>query len=190
MPSFGKIMLLGTSVAIFESGRILLTQREDFEVWCLPGGKVENGESIAQAAIREVREETGLDIRLTRLVGIYSRPLGAEVIHNALFAAKPIGGTLTPQPGEVIDLRYFSPKEIGALPLFADHQQRIGDAFKGIGGSAVWWHDWPWPESIDNHRDLYALRDASGLSRREFYQKHFKTLKPGDGRLEIDSDSV
>lgn len=179
-------MLLGTSVAIFKSGRILLTQREDFEVWCLPGGQVENGESLAQAAIREVREETGLDIRLTRLVGIYARQLGAEVIHNALFAAEPTGGALTPQPEEVIDLRFFSREEIVGLALMADHAQRITDAFNGVGGSAVWWHDWPWPESIDNHRDLYALRDASGLPRLTFYQKHFKTLKPGDGRLEIE----
>ena len=183
-------MLLGASVAIFKSDRILLTQREDFEVWCLPGGQVENGESIAQAAIREIREETGLDIRLTRLIGLYSRPRGAEAIHNALFAAKPIGGTLTPQPGEVIDLRYFSLEEIDTLSLFGDHQQRIADAFKGIGGSAVWWHDWPWPESAANHKDLYKLRDHSGLSRREFYLENFKMLKPGDGRNEIDPGSA
>jgi ADP-ribose pyrophosphatase YjhB (NUDIX family) len=66
---------LGVNVAVIEDGRVLLTQREDFEVWCLPGGQVESGESLAQAAVREVREETGLHIELLRLVGIYSRPL-------------------------------------------------------------------------------------------------------------------
>ncbi len=65
---------LGASVAIIQAGQILLIQREDFEVWGLPGGQVEAGESIAQAAMREARAETGLDVELTRLVGIYSLP--------------------------------------------------------------------------------------------------------------------
>src|SRR5829696_4121412 len=61
MPSFGVI------VAIMNNGKILLTKREDFEVWCLLGGGVEDGESLAKAAIREAKEETGLDVELTGL---------------------------------------------------------------------------------------------------------------------------
>lgn len=64
----------GVAVAIFQDEQILLTQREDFEVWCMPGGQLDSNESIAQAAMREVYEETGLEVRLTRLVGIYSKP--------------------------------------------------------------------------------------------------------------------
>ncbi len=63
--------MLGVTVAVIDEDRILLTKREDFEVWCLPGGGVDPGESVAQAAIREAREETGLEVQLTRLVGIY-----------------------------------------------------------------------------------------------------------------------
>jgi ADP-ribose pyrophosphatase YjhB (NUDIX family) len=51
---------LGVNIAVIQDGQILLTQREDFEVWCLPGGEVDACESIAQAAVREALEETGL----------------------------------------------------------------------------------------------------------------------------------
>jgi 8-oxo-dGTP pyrophosphatase MutT (NUDIX family) len=52
---------LGVNVAVIQDGKILLTQREDFETWILPSGGVEEGESLAQAAIRETKEEAGLD---------------------------------------------------------------------------------------------------------------------------------
>ena len=67
---------IAANVAVIQDGKILLTKREDFEVWCLPSGGVEDGESLAEAAIRETKEETGVDVELTRLVGVYSR-LGA-----------------------------------------------------------------------------------------------------------------
>ena len=65
--------ILGTIVAIFKDGKVLLTKRADFEVWCLPGGGVEDGESVAEAAVREAYEETGLVVLLTGVVGVYSR---------------------------------------------------------------------------------------------------------------------
>ncbi len=65
---------LAVNIAILQGGQILLTKREDFEVWCMPGGSVELNESVAQAAIHEAREETGLDEKLTRLVAMYFAP--------------------------------------------------------------------------------------------------------------------
>ena len=53
---------LAVNVAVIHEGKILLTQREDFETWILPSGGVEDGESLAQAAIRETREETGAEL--------------------------------------------------------------------------------------------------------------------------------
>src|SRR5579885_3187653 len=56
---------LGVGVVVQDAGRVLLIKREDFEVWALPAGGVESGETLAQTAIREVREETGLVVELT-----------------------------------------------------------------------------------------------------------------------------
>ncbi|HLZ55533.1 MAG TPA: NUDIX domain-containing protein [Ktedonosporobacter sp.] len=61
-------MRLHAAAVVIDNGQILLIQREDFKVWALPGGQIEAGESVAQAAIREVREETGIEVELTSLV--------------------------------------------------------------------------------------------------------------------------
>ena len=137
MPTFG------VNVAIIQDGRVLLTQRRDFPVWCLPGGGVEDGESLAQAAIREASEETGLDVQLTRLVGLYSRPnwrRGGD--HAIVFAAKPIGGHLQPVTDETLDARYFRLDELPETLLWS-HHQRILDALDDVVGmvrlqDAVW----------------------------------------------------
>ena len=85
---------LAVNVAVIQDNKILLTQREDFETWILPSGGVEDGESIAQAAIRETKEETGLDVELTGLVGIYSRLGNMVPVHAVLFTATPVGGEI------------------------------------------------------------------------------------------------
>jgi 8-oxo-dGTP diphosphatase len=165
---------LGVEIAIIRSGQILLTRREDFETWCLPGGNVDAGESTAQAAMREAREETGLDVQLERLVGIYSMPRwGRGGAHIVVFAARPAGGGLRPQPGEVVAVRYFDPDALPE-PLLGWHRQRIWDALNGVGGSVAWSQAVAWPFDQDVTRPaLYALRDQSGLSRQEFYLQHF-----------------
>ncbi|MGI8650210.1 MAG: NUDIX domain-containing protein, partial [Rubrobacter sp.] len=68
---------LTVDIVLPQSGGVVLIRRrnEPFEgQWCLPGGFVEVGESVEAAAVREMREETGLDVKLERLVGVYSDP--------------------------------------------------------------------------------------------------------------------
>ena len=156
---------LAVNIAVIHDGQVLLTKREDFEVWCLPGGGVEEGESLAEAAIRETKEETGLDVELTRLVGAYSRLGGFPDIHAILYVARPIGGEICLQPGETVEVRYFSVDDLPAEMLFGQ-KQRILDAMHGLSGVSLR-QELHLPATT--RRELYEERDRSGLPRQEFY---------------------
>jgi ADP-ribose pyrophosphatase YjhB (NUDIX family) len=177
---------MGVNVAILEAGRILLTRREDFEVWCLPGGAVDAGESLAMAAVREAREETGLEVALTRLVGLYSWPnWHAEGTHAAVFAARPVGGELHVQTAEVLEARYFSLPELPA-PILFGQSRRIKDALLGVSGAVYSREDAVWPFGKEIAREeLYSLRDSSGLSRQQFYLKYFGPYGTEGEQLEV-----
>ena len=72
----GATLRPGASVLIFDQRReqVLLTRRTDNGLWCLPGGGMDPGESAEEACIREALEETGLQVRVTKLVGVYTSP--------------------------------------------------------------------------------------------------------------------
>lgn len=167
---------VGVMLAIVQGDRILLIQREDFEVWGLPGGMVDAGESLEQAAVREAREETGLDVRLTRVIGLYSRPDWVDGgDHCVLFAAIPIAGVLLRDTdGEVIDAAYFDRHTLPEALIWW-HRQRIEDALANRGGTVAWTQKtvWPFEEQMPRHA-LYERRDQSGLSRHRFYARHFQ----------------
>src|SRR5512134_1602301 len=128
---------LAVIVAVIDDGKVLLTKREDFEVWCLPGGGVEEGESLAEAGIRETKEETGLDVELTQLVGVYSRMGGGmHDVHAVLYAARPVGGALQTQPNETIEVAYFPFDQLPDELLFG-HRKRIQDAILLRSGMSV-----------------------------------------------------
>ncbi len=178
--------ILGVNVAIIQEEKVLLTKRVDFEVWCLPGGEVEAGESLAQAAVREAREEVGLTVQLERLVGIHSRPQWLSVGgHIVVFAARIIGGELTIQPSEVLEARFFSRAELPKEMLLG-HGQQIEDALDGVCG-AIWTHDsqWKLPQGM-TREDLYRLRDQSGLLPTEFYLTKVANTIPGGSHLEVE----
>jgi 8-oxo-dGTP diphosphatase len=67
-------------VTIVDDGQIMLVRRSDDGTWCLPGGKVDFGETIEDAARRECREETGWTVELIGLLGVYSDP--ADQVHT------------------------------------------------------------------------------------------------------------
>jgi ADP-ribose pyrophosphatase YjhB (NUDIX family) len=177
--------ILGVNVAIVKDGRVLLTKRRDFEVWCLPGGEVEDGESLVQAAMREAREEVGLVVKLERLVGVHSRPQWlAKGGHVVVFAAKVVSGELRLQPQEVLEARFFSREEIPE-ELLLGHRQQIEDTLNGVCG-AVWTHnsEWNFPPGITRDQ-LYVLRDHSGSSPSNFYLTQVAKDVPGGNRLEV-----
>ena len=127
---------MSVSAVIFDrQGRLLLQQRSDGGQWGLPGGSVEIGESLHDAVIREVDEETGLTVTPGRLVGLYSSPEFQIVRYpdgnswhyvNACFECRVRGGTLT-TCDETLALAWTAP---GRLPrtLLPNHRIRIRDA--------------------------------------------------------------
>lgn len=175
------MVMFGVNVAVLDDGRVLLTQRSDLSVWCLPGGFIDDGESVAAAAIREVREETGLDVALTRLVGVYSRPRWRRGGgHDLLFAARPVGGALAVPNAEVLDARWCEPDALPD-PLLWWFHQRIRDAFAGVGGSVARAQHAIWPFQ----EDLYALLDHGAFTLQDEV-----TLFCGPPRLEDEQLEV
>ena len=119
------IFRIGVFALIFNHERqILLGHRRDIDWWNLPGGGMEVGETVDEAICREVREETGLDVKVGQLIGVYSKPQKQEVVLT--FLCQVIGGNLH-STEETRESRYFSPD---ALPdnTLPKHRQRIEDA--------------------------------------------------------------
>lgn len=181
-------MSLDATVVILDAGRVLLLQRQDFKTWALPGGSVEVGESAAQAAIREVREETGLDVVLTRLIGLYSMPHWIGNTHSAIFAARVSGGTLHPQASEAQRVAYIPTDD---LPPHLNwwHHQAIRDATHGVGGSSVWQQNKHWPSAWPPAAEVLALRGHGELPER-FIQEGLvawgREPRPGEQWKEIE----
>ena len=128
----------GTSAAIFDptGTKLLLTQRTDNGQWCLPGGMLDAGESVTEGCVREVWEETGLEVEVTHLVGIYSNPhmLVTYADGNSFqfvslcFGAKVVGGALG-LSHETLAYGYYTQDEIAQMDLMLNHVQRIADVY-------------------------------------------------------------
>ena len=121
---------IGVFGIVFDGkGRVLLCHRRDYDLWNLPGGGLEVGESPTEGVIREVKEESGLDVVISRLVGIYSKPERNDIIFS--FVCKRIGGELLLND-EADRIEYF---EIDSIPKNTSPKQveRIRDAVANKG---------------------------------------------------------
>jgi 8-oxo-dGTP pyrophosphatase MutT (NUDIX family) len=128
---------VGCAAVIFDATRrkILLTQRSDNGRWCLPGGAMEPGETAAEACIREVWEETGLQVEVVKLIGVYTSPhrVTAYVDGNRFqfvsfsFEAVVVAGTLGLSE-ETTAYDYFSLAEMTHIDVMEHHLERIMDA--------------------------------------------------------------
>ncbi|MFN2269713.1 MAG: NUDIX hydrolase [Anaerolineae bacterium] len=115
------------SIIFDELDRVLLSHRRDLDLWNLPGGGVESGELPTEAVIRETKEETGLDVVIERLVGIYGKQHKDELIFA--FICRVVGGQLAPSD-EADESRYF---QVSAIPsnTIPKQVERIHDAISG-----------------------------------------------------------
>lgn len=118
-------------------GDILLQKRVDNELWALPGGVIDIGETVSQAVTREVKEETGLDVEITRLVGIYSDPhhvieySDGEVRQqfSICFETTSRGGQLAAS-SESTEVRFVTINELDSLPIHPSMRLRIQHALE------------------------------------------------------------
>lgn len=123
-----------TNVAVTDDdGRVLLIRRTDNGNYALPGGGLDLGESLPQAAVRETREETGVAIEITGLVGIYTNPnhlieytSNGEVRQEfaVVFTGRPVGGHLATSD-EASEVLWVAPTEIPNLPVHPSMRRRI-----------------------------------------------------------------
>ena len=127
VPTNSRQFRIAVSALLFDEDRVLLVHRRDIDWWNLPGGGMELGETVEDAVKREVLEETGLEVKVEQLVGVYSKPQKQEVV--LAFRCRKIGGVLT-ETEEARECCYFVPDNlpINTLPK---HRQRIQDALLG-----------------------------------------------------------
>ncbi|MCL4545706.1 MAG: NUDIX domain-containing protein [Chloroflexi bacterium] len=88
----GARFRIGVFAVVTRGERALLAQRRDSGWWNLPGGGLEAGETADEGVVREVFEETGLNVEVVRLVGVYSKPQAHEIV--LLFECREVGGAL------------------------------------------------------------------------------------------------
>lgn len=112
------------AVILDELDRVLLCHRRDMDMWNLPGGGVESGEIPTEAVVREVKEETGLEVVIEKLTGIYGKQYKDELVFT--FICRIVGGEPTPT-SESSDNQFFA---IDSLPAntIPKHIERINDA--------------------------------------------------------------
>lgn len=131
-PRPNSLVPAASAIISDEAGRILLQRRRDSGYWALPGGTMDLGESISQTVVREVKEETGLQVEPTGLVGIYTDPdhiieySDGEVRQqfNVCYTARVIGGSLTISD-ESTSLRFVAIDELESLPIHESTRMRI-----------------------------------------------------------------
>lgn len=131
-PKANSLLPGGSAIVSDDQGRVLMQRRSDSDNWALPGGVMDVGETLEQCVVREVKEETGLEIEITGLVGIYTDP--AHVIayadgevrqeFNVTYRGRVVGGDLAVSD-ESTDVRFVDPVELDDLPIHETVRLRL-----------------------------------------------------------------
>lgn len=136
-PKPNSIVVAVTAFVLDDQDRVLLIHRTDNDLWALPGGAQEFGEYIAQTVVRETKEETGIDVEVDAVVGIYTNPnhvveyTDGEVRQqfSICFRARLIGGTETPSD-ESSEVRWISREQLDGLTIHPSMRLRIDHGYE------------------------------------------------------------
>lgn len=131
-PKANNVLPSTTAVVTDAEGRIALVRRKDNDLWALPGGGMDLGESIEQTAVREVKEETGLDVEVTGLIGVYTNPNHVIAYDDGevrqqfslCYATKLLGGDLVFDE-ESTDISWVLVDDLDALSMHPSMRLRI-----------------------------------------------------------------
>ncbi len=135
---FPEQPLVGIGAVIIESSRVVLVKRAHPPIqdqWSIPGGALEVGELVREAAVREAREETGLIVETGELLGIFDRVLRGAAsrvqYHYVLidFLCRPVGGRLL-AASDAAEVRWFTRDQLPALGLAEDTLEVIHKGFE------------------------------------------------------------
>lgn len=138
---FPELPLVGVGAIIIRDDRVVLVKRAHPPIqgqWSIPGGVLEVGELVREAAVREAREETGLIVEPGELLGVYDRILrdGEKRVqyHYVLvdFLCRPVGGKLQAD-SDAAEVRWFTREELPGLNLAEDTQEVIARGFERLG---------------------------------------------------------
>ncbi|WP_280396896.1 NUDIX hydrolase [Nocardia carnea] len=131
-PTPNSVKVAVSALVQDDQGRILLIRRSDNGKYSVPGGGLEAGETVAQAVVREVREETGIDVDVTELVGVFSNPEHVIAYDDGevrqefsiCFRARPVGGSLRTSD-ESTEVEWVMPAELPDRDIHPSIRLRI-----------------------------------------------------------------
>ncbi|MEU4836866.1 NUDIX domain-containing protein [Nocardia testacea] len=131
-PEVNSLVPGGSALIVDDSGAVLMQRRSDSGNWSFPGGTMDIGETLERCVVRETKEETGLDIEITRLLGIYTDPehviayADGEVRQefNITFYGRVIGGSLEVS-AESTEVRFLTPTELETVPIHETVRLRL-----------------------------------------------------------------
>ena len=134
-PAINSVVPSVVAVVLNGSGKILLIHKTDNQLWALPGGGHEAGESIAEAVVREVREETGYDVEVESLTGVYTNPNHVMAYDDGevrqqfsiAFRARLVGGEKRTSD-ESDEVAWLNPDEIAAVKMHPSMRMRLEHA--------------------------------------------------------------
>jgi len=136
-PRANSIVVAVTVFVLDDQDRVLLIRRTDNGLWALPGGAQDFGEYVAETAVRETREEAGIDVEVVDVVGIYSDPKHVVEYSNGevrqqfsiCFRARYLGGQPTASE-ESAEVRWVARNELDELPIHPSMRLRIDHGFE------------------------------------------------------------
>ena len=131
-PPANSVVPSVTAVVTDDSGRLLLIHKTDNDLWALPGGGHDIGEFVAETVVREVREETGIEVKVVAVTGLYTDPGHVMAYDDGevrqqfsiCFRARPVGGTVRTSE-ESKEVRWVDPADLDELRIHPSMRLRI-----------------------------------------------------------------